>query len=151
MFSLADSNIYYLSFFMNTGPVLQAAGLGHLDIERAQQLQPHSLSSAPVPGSESAGSGLVNSQSFNTLEDATSNRERWLSIFNFLVAYLWTTLIYKTLFGSRVFPLWYHCSIHALLRIWIKFKPIYCKIQELKMFVCSYKDYKKFGHNFSPL
>ena len=26
MFSLADSNFYYLSFFMNTGPVLYKSG-----------------------------------------------------------------------------------------------------------------------------
>ncbi|XP_052781477.1 uncharacterized protein LOC128218016 isoform X3 [Mya arenaria] len=56
----------------------KAAGLGHLDISSAQQLQPgHSLSSTPSggAGSDSAGPGLVNSQSLTQLDDVQSNRE----------------------------------------------------------------------------
>ncbi|XP_060562114.1 uncharacterized protein LOC132721760 isoform X3 [Ruditapes philippinarum] len=50
----------------------KAAGLGHLDITSAQQLQPGVLSAPPM-GSEHGS--MVNSQSLTHLDDPTANRE----------------------------------------------------------------------------
>ncbi|XP_053377152.1 serine/threonine-protein kinase WNK1-like isoform X2 [Mercenaria mercenaria] len=50
----------------------QAAGLGHLDIASAQQLQPGAALSAPPMGNEGT---MVSSQSLTYLDDSQANRE----------------------------------------------------------------------------